>query len=693
MPPTSSTGKRTHLDALAARHLRKLVTDASFAVPEWTAPSAWHGHAPFASWLVEAIRPESVVELGVYEGFSYFAFCEAARRYAPAARLVGVDTWEGDAHQGVVGPETRLRVEEHNQLYALRSLLVAATFDVAVERFSAGEIDLLHIDGLHTYDAVRHDFETWLPKLSSRGVVLLHDSEVRERGFGVWRLMDDLDARYPTFRFTHDHGLGVVGVGTELPTPVRMLLEADSDEASRAAVREAYDLLGSRLADLLASTSGPQPPPVRGSDRLRETLELRARLRASESVSRSMVASHSWKVTSPLRRGGDIARRWKRFVRRAVLLRVPINLDERRAFDAAQRDRERTEGSRGYANWIDAYDTFDASDLAGMRQLVDSLSSKPLISVVMPVFDPEPRHLEAAVQSLRAQVYENWQLCAADDCSTDPAVRSLLEKCARRDSRIDLTFREINGGISARHRTPHSRWPEETWWCCSTMTTSCAPTPCSSSPNGSSRSPISATRTRTRTRSTMPAHRRDHYFKPDWNPELLRSQNYLCHLSAFRTDLARQVGGFRSTFDGSQDWDLALRLSEILDDDQIGHIPHVLYHWRAISTSAASESEAKPYAAAAGRAAVEDHLRRRGDRRLGGARGLLPERSLRPAGFGPARERCRADDDARRATSNTSSRASRPLHTMPSSSSVSPRREPLRGRHRCRGRSRQEHFQ
>jgi GT2 family glycosyltransferase len=107
--------------------------------------------------------------------------------------------------------------------------------------------------------------------------------------------------------------------------------------------------------------------------------------------------------------------------------------------------------------------------------------------------------------------------------------------------------------------------------------------------------------------------RSGHYFKPDWNPELFRSQNYLCHLSAFRSELVRRVGGFRTEFDGSQDWDLALRITELLRDDQIAHIPHVLYHWRAAEpTSTASDAYAKPYALRAGRAAVRDQLRRAG---------------------------------------------------------------------------------
>ena len=227
--------------------LRELVSDASFVTPDWVATSAWFGHAPFAAWLVAAMQPRLVVELGVYSGFSYFTLCEAAERYATNAKLVGIDNWEGDEHAGPLEAETRQRVEAYNHRYRSRSSLVTASFDVAADRFSEGEIDLLHIDGLHTYESARHDVETWLPKVSGRGVVLLHDTEVRERGFGVWRVMDELETKFPTFRFPHCHGLGVVGVGTELPAAVGALLAADDNDESRSAVREAYELLGSRI--------------------------------------------------------------------------------------------------------------------------------------------------------------------------------------------------------------------------------------------------------------------------------------------------------------------------------------------------------------------------------------------------------------------------------------------------------------
>ena len=159
-------------------------------------------------------------------------------------------TGAGDPQCGFYGPDILADLKNHHdQRYAAFSELKQKPFDEAREDFADGSIDLLHIDGYHTYEAVKHDFENWLPKLSRRGVVLLHDTNVKWADYGVWRLWEEISARYPTFEFFHSYGLGVVLVGQECPEAVQQICRPDSARA--AFLRYFFSQAGLRLEELL----------------------------------------------------------------------------------------------------------------------------------------------------------------------------------------------------------------------------------------------------------------------------------------------------------------------------------------------------------------------------------------------------------------------------------------------------------
>lgn len=208
--------------------------------------TAWAGHIPLAMFLVSAMRPHTLVELGAYRGVSYCAFCQAVKAAKTDTKCYAVDTWQGDEHAGEleVGVLAKLRAH-HDALYGDFSRLVRSTFDDALTHFADGSIDLLHIDGFHTFEAVKHDFETWKPKMSERGIIIFHDINVRERGFGVWQFWDEIKHDFPHFEFLHSHGLGILAVSADLPEDLRFLFAAD--EAQTVLIRQFFHALGERI--------------------------------------------------------------------------------------------------------------------------------------------------------------------------------------------------------------------------------------------------------------------------------------------------------------------------------------------------------------------------------------------------------------------------------------------------------------
>lgn len=255
------------------------------------------------------------------------------------------------------------------------------------------------------------------------------------------------------------------------------------------------------------------------------------------------------------------------------------------------------------------YDTITPAERAAFQAEEKRLRDQPLISILLPVYNPQLAWLAAAIDSVRAQTYSRWELCMADDASTLPGVRTFLKQQAQSDPRIRLVFRASNGHISA---CSNSAFALATGAWCGLL----------DQDDVLSEHALSLV---ARELDAFPAAglvysdedfldergaRTNPFFKPDWNPELFLGQNYINHFGVYRTELLREIGGFREGFEGSQDYDLALRCIAHLHEGQIRHIPRILYHWRMVPGSLAALRDAKPYAKEAARRALNDHLQR-----------------------------------------------------------------------------------
>ncbi|MEQ0777181.1 glycosyltransferase [Paraburkholderia tropica] len=644
---------------------------ASFWAPDYVAGSAWHEHAPFAFWLTAALRPRVFVELGAQGGFSYLAFCQAVERLELPAHCYAVDAGRVDEPAGKASEAVYEAVwHAHHARYDAFSHLIHARFDEARDSFEDGAVDLLHIDVCDGYDGVRALYTSWLAKLSSHAVVLFHFTQVQRDGCGVARVWRELCERHASFEFEHGEGLGVL-CPRGVPEPLRALFDANAP--ARAAIRAAYARLGAAVSAQFAFASaeaalrqghGVALTDAAENERI-ATLEqelsaaladfegARKRLasaRADHSVTQASLAkmrnelgalqaSVLWRAFNAARKvASRVPPSTRANMRRAAKMlwwaatphRIPARLQFLRT-RAAQRSvsgpavalRDRSyfeflptpgeghsdaapEGVYQIGNKSSAYVYVPRRRPDDIGRRIAAMTRRPTFSIVVPLYNTDDYLFRRMTGSVLAQWYPHWELILVDDKSPDASVR---ERAARLDDpRVRLLALDQNQGISgATNRgLEQARGDyvvfldhddELTDDCLYELALSIEaedPDYVYSDedkimPDGSFAQP---------------------FYKPDWSPDTLMSTMFTCHVSCVRRSLLERVGHLRSEFDGAQDWDFVLRVTE--QTRRIAHVPKVLYHWRVIPQSVASDLNAKPYAIDAARRARLAALERRG---------------------------------------------------------------------------------
>lgn len=346
----------------------------------------------------------------------------------------------------------------------------------------------------------------------------------------------------------------------------------------------------------------------------------------SEGMLHTLVHSRSWRLTAPMRKLGSILRRVRNRIRHyrdiwtanAPRIRRIPNMVKRFGWRYTwNRLRQHIHQHDAYQHWIETNEV-PSSDYARLARKIPSWTNRPMISVVMPTYNSPLNFLKEAIESVQAQVYPYWELCIADDASTDIQVRRYLQEVSAKDRRITVCFREKNGHISASSNTALAAAQGE-WVALLDHDDRLHPLALYFVVEALQRTPEATIVFSDEDKIDAQGFRYDPYFKGNYNRELMWAQNMISHLGCYRRQTLLDIGGFRQGFEGSQDYDLALRVIERSQTHQIVHVPRVLYHWRAIAGSTALASDQKPYAELASRKALAEHLPR-----IGIAASVLP---------------------------------------------------------------------
>ena len=569
-----------------------------FSQPLRLVPTAGLAHVPFAMFLVEALAPRVIVELGVGEGTLFCAYSQAVRQLRLSTRCFAIGNWPNDhSEPGDSLSLANLRAH-HDPLYGDFSQLIQDAPGEAHTNFENGAVDLLHISGRVSNEVSGDLITSWLPKMNNRGVIVLDSISLHDGESHVWKLWKKLKAAHPHFEFVHERGLGVISVGTSPSEQVKQLLEAREPDVSL--IREFFSQQGQKLKGRLEEEREIKNLFRQAQDREQEMMELSTKLASSQRHEGKLlrdldkrglcVEALSTELTSTTTQLQAIlnSRAWRwvsRYGRAKMRLLAPVS----KLLGSPVHNGGTPAPAFQVPTPIDPYEAWlevnqwNERRETVLKQRLSALIKPPLLTVVLPVSDSSIEFLNKGIESVINQVYQNWELLVVDDGRNDPSLDSTLKRWMDNESRLKrITASEslnhaINDAIASA-RGEYVAFVGQADEVTPDALAELALCICA----GPQVQIVYADHDRIGREGV----RGDPQLKPDWSPTLKHAGVYFAPFMAIERRLALETGALPAELQGSADGDFVMRARN--GNWHVTHISKILYHQRVMPESSAA---------------------------------------------------------------------------------------------------------
>lgn len=608
-------------------------------------------YGPFGMWLIHALRPRRIVELGTCAGFSYFSFCEAVAEGSIDAECLAISQWQNEQHAAQSANDFFEQALSRNKPYAGFSHLLRKTTADAFDYIADGSIDFLSLIDSHCSNEIMANWEKWTAKLSVRAVVIFYGSKAYEGAPEEWTLFQDICATRPVMNLPYGSGVHVLFFGKEIAQGLQPLLQLIGTGEGHNAALDYFRLAGERYLsralrhDVAKEAEAPQlefplhqkvPLEKSEHDKLecdfigREAgYKLAIAVKALTSDVELLDASLKKARIKPLVQIRDnlifkllnffasfsppLSRRTARRFERSAAKRNPLrnDLEPWRKVEVP------------YAKVISEWAAQRKNMSADLSELARNLQDGPIISLLVPVCNPSPSLLVELIESVIAQSYRGWELCLVSDRSNGLEVRRILESYAGRDERIRVFSSKDDADISRTSNDAietangkylallrHDDLLDSDVLLFVVQVIEAHPDV----------RIIYTDEDKVREDGT----RYDPHFKPDWNRELFYGMNYISNLCVYDVEMVRKAGALRPGFEGAEEYDLLLRSVELLNDHQIRHVAKVLYSRRDANNNSSASNQSETFVFDAGRRALEEHFFRTTGKVVPVIAGLFP---------------------------------------------------------------------